>query len=217
MHMVNWSTITLPKDRGGLDLYQMQYRNQVILAKLCWRLANESEAPWAKKLAKKYLTPRRLSKEGRNRPCSRIWSACKKGGPIHVKGLKWSVKNGLQVNLWLDFWLPNGTLRILIEGPLTRYEDKVMLHQCFDIGTGWNLQNSSFVLPNQVLESTKGTPFSCDTNSEDSLIWAYSKNGSFSLSSAYLLAQGLNSLNLDIVSLSWVWKTTTLPQVQFFI
>lgn len=129
----------------------------------------------------------------------------------------WSVKNGLQVNLWLDFWLPNGTLRILIEGPLTRYEDKVMLHQCFDIGTGWNLQNSSIVLPNQVLESMKGTPFSCDTNSEDSLIWAYSKDGSFSLSSAYLLAQGLNSLNLDIVSLSWVWKTTTLPQVQFFI
>ena len=99
-------------------------------------------------LAKKYLTPKRLSKEGRNLPCSRIWSACKKGGPIYVKGLKWSVKNGLQVNQWLDFWLLNGTLRSLIEGPLARDEDKVMLHQCFDIGTGWNLQNSSFVLPN---------------------------------------------------------------------
>ena len=99
-------------------------------------------------LAKKYLTPKRLSEEGRNLPCSRIWSACKKGGPIYVKGLKWSVKNGLQVNQWLDFWLLNGTLRSLIEGPLARDEDKVMLHQCFDIGTGWNLQNSSFVLPN---------------------------------------------------------------------
>lgn len=154
---------------------------------------------------------------GRNLPCSRIWSACKKGGPIYVKGLKWSMKNGLQVNLWLDFWLPNGTLRSLIEGPLTRDEDKVMLHQCFDIGTGWNLQNSSFVLPDQVLESMKATPFSCDTNSKDSLIWAYSKDGSFSLSSAYLLAKGLNPLNLDTVSLSWVWKTTTPPWVQFFI
>ena len=35
MHMMNWSTITLPKDRGGLNLYQMQYRIQAFLAKLC--------------------------------------------------------------------------------------------------------------------------------------------------------------------------------------
>ena len=148
-------------------------------------------------LAKKYLTLKRLSEKGRNLPCSRIWIACKKGGHVYVKGLRWSVKNGLHVNLWLDFWLPNGTLRSLIEGPLSRDEDKVMLHQCFDIGTGWNLQNNFFVLSDQILESMKATPFSCDTNAEDSLMWAYSKNGSFSLSSAYLLARGLNPLNLD--------------------
>ena len=35
MHMMNWSTIRLPKDKGGLNLYQMQYRNQAFLAKLC--------------------------------------------------------------------------------------------------------------------------------------------------------------------------------------
>ena len=79
-------------------------------------------------LAKKYLTLIRLSEEGRNLPCSRIWIACKKGRPVHVKGLRWSVKNSLHVNLWLDFWLANGTLRSLIEGPLSRDEDKVMLH-----------------------------------------------------------------------------------------
>ena len=162
-------------------------------------------------LAKKYLTPTRLSKKGRNLPCSRIWTACKKGGPIYVKGLRWAVKNGLNVN----FWLPNGTLRSLIEGPLSRDEDKVMLHQCFDIGTGWNLQNNFFVLSDQILESMKATPFSCDsdTNAEDSLMWAYSKNGSFSLSSSYLLARGLNPLNLDTIAMSWVWKIAAPPRV----
>ena len=108
--MVNWSTVTLPKDRGGLGLYEMQYKNQAILAKLCWRLANESEAPREKMLAKKYLTTRRLTEEGTNLPCSRIWAACKKCGPIYVKGLKWSVKNGQLINLWNAFWLSNGTL-----------------------------------------------------------------------------------------------------------
>ena len=96
---------------------------------------------------------------------------------------------------------------------MANQEDKVMLHQCFDLGMGWNLQNSSFGLPDQVMESMKTIPFSCDTSIEDSLIWAYSKDGSFSFSSAYLVARGLNPLNLDTISLAWIWKTTTPPRV----
>ena len=53
-------------------------RNLAILAKLCWRLASEQESPWAAILAAKYLTPRRMTEEGRKLPCSSVWSACKK-------------------------------------------------------------------------------------------------------------------------------------------
>ena len=91
----------------------------------------------------------------------------------------------------------------------------MMLHQYFDTSTRWNLQNCSFVLPNQIVEGMKATPFSCDPNAEDSLLWAYSKNGSFSLNSAYLLARGLNPLNLDTISMSCVWKTIAPPRIQF--
>ena len=45
---------------------------------------------------------------------------------------------------------------------------------------GLEFAEQLLVLPNQVLESMKATPFSCDTNSKDSLIWAYSKDGSLS-------------------------------------
>ena len=79
LHMVNWQTVTVPKELGGLGLFQMRYRNLALLAKLCWRLANEHEAPWAKMIAAKYLSPRRLTGEGR-----RIWAACKKGGLMYV-------------------------------------------------------------------------------------------------------------------------------------
>ena len=47
MHMVNWNTVTLPKDLGGLGLHSMKDRNLAILAKLCWRLASDQGAPWA--------------------------------------------------------------------------------------------------------------------------------------------------------------------------
>ena len=35
MHMVNWHTVTQPKELGGLGLFQTRHRNQALLAKLC--------------------------------------------------------------------------------------------------------------------------------------------------------------------------------------
>ncbi|KAK7857681.1 putative ribonuclease h protein [Quercus suber] len=48
LHLVNWQTVTLPKELGGLGLFQAKHRNLALLAKLCWRLANEPNTPWAK-------------------------------------------------------------------------------------------------------------------------------------------------------------------------
>ena len=47
------------------------------------------------------------------------------------------------------------------------------------------------------------------TDLKDRLIWAYSKDGSFSLKSAYLLAKGLNPLNLASHPCRWVWDAYT--------
>ena len=35
MHMVKWSTVTLPKEFGGLGFFSMKHKNEAILAKLC--------------------------------------------------------------------------------------------------------------------------------------------------------------------------------------
>ena len=217
LHLVGWDKVTLPKELGGLGLHKMKDRNNALLAKLCWRLACEKEAPWAKMITTKYLSPRRMTEEGKKLPCSSCWAACKKGGPVYVKGLKWSVKNGESVKIWADFWLPLGVLRSVIEGPLNRNEDLITVKQCFDHNYEWQGHCLSFVLPDHILNAIKATPLSCNQEAEDTLQWAFSKNGFFSLKSAYLLARGLNPLNLDSVSVAWVWKVETLPKVQFFL
>ena len=35
LHLVNWNTVTLPRDREGLGMVEMQPRNEAYLAKLC--------------------------------------------------------------------------------------------------------------------------------------------------------------------------------------
>jgi len=168
-------------------------------------------------LVAKYLSHSKVTKEGKKLPCSSVWTACKKGGPIYVKGLKWSVKNGETIKVWNDFWLPLGTLRNLIEGRLNCEEEHITVKQCFDSNHEWKAQSLSFKIPNHILNAIKATLLSYNREVEDSLQWAYSKNRFFSLKSAYLLARGLNPLNLDTVSVVWVWKVETYPKIQFFL
>ena len=95
-----------------------------------------------------------------------------------------------------------GTFRSLIEGPLNRDEEFITVKQCFDHNYEWHAQCLSFDLLDHILNAIKANPLSCNHEVEDSLQWAFSKNGFFSLKSAYLLAKGLNPLNLDTDSVA---------------
>ena len=80
---------------------------------------------------------------GRGLPASRIWAACKEGGVVLNKGLKWSISNWEAVSVWDDFWLAlvplmDGEGNISVEDFLSN-----------DIGI-------SFVLPNYIMQEIKG-------------------------------------------------------------
>ena len=81
----------------------------------------------------------------------------------------------------------------------------------------WRSQCISFELPDQVLNVIKAPPLSLNPNIEDTLHWAFSKDGIFSLKSAYLLARNLNPLNLETNPIAWVWQVEASPKVQFFL
>lgn len=75
----------------------------------------------------------------------------------------------------------------------------------------------SFELPDELRNQIQEVPFSLDLNTEDVYCWAFSKDGSFSLKSAYLLAKGLNPLNPSSIAREWIWKAATMPRIMFFL
>ena len=40
-HLVNWKTVCLPKDQGGLGVLDLEVMNIALLAKWLWKLFNE--------------------------------------------------------------------------------------------------------------------------------------------------------------------------------
>ena len=107
--------MTKPKDRGGLGLQTARGRNTTLLAKLNWRLHNEKDALWAKVLDAKYCINRRRNSSNDDRlPCSRIWTAIKKGKEVFMKGSRWTVGKDSKINFWYGNWTKQGSIRQLI-------------------------------------------------------------------------------------------------------
>ena len=154
----------------------MRARNAAILAKLCWRIASSPDAPWALLLTSKYLTPTRLGERRRRLPASSTWAACKDGGVIFNKGLKWSISNEEAVSAWDDFWHASGPLRKLIQGPLLEGKGKKSAKEFLA-----NVFDSSFVFPDSILKEIQGAPLAANPLQDDILIWGFSKDGRFNL------------------------------------
>ena len=58
IHLVNWNTVTLPIDQGGLGIHAARPRNLALLAKLDWKLSTGEKLLWAKVLRAKYISSR---------------------------------------------------------------------------------------------------------------------------------------------------------------
>ena len=162
-------------------------------------------------LISKYFIATRLSEGGRKLPASKIWAACKEGGIIFNKGLKWAIANGEEVGFWDDFWLPSSPLRKQIEGPLAEGENNMSVKMFLS-----NPNGLSFNFPETIINDIQGILLASCPDLKDRLIWVYSKDGSFSLKSAYLLAKGLNPLNLASHPCRWVWDAYTTLRIKFF-
>ena len=54
-HTVNWETVTLPKEAGGLGMSSTRHRNKAILMNQAWRLHSNTTALWARVLKAKYF------------------------------------------------------------------------------------------------------------------------------------------------------------------
>ena len=56
-----------------------------------------------------------------------MWAAVEKGKDICDIGAKWTIGSNSSLSFWHDKWLNVGTLRSLVEGPLARGEDNLMV------------------------------------------------------------------------------------------
>ena len=75
------------------------------------------------------------------------------------KGIRWIPRRNSTLSAWHDNWMPNGSLRTIIQGPLTVEAEALKVKDIFGL-KGWDWSKVSFQLPTQVLMDINSIPFS---------------------------------------------------------
>lgn len=184
LHLVSWEAVCKPKSMGGLGLKKMGDVNEVMLAKLGWRL-QKAFNKWSKVLSSKYLRNSSIQESKVKSNASQIWRSIQKGKKLLLLGQRWRVGNGLLIHFWTDHWLDGGPL-VQREGLILPSEDHLQQKVSDYIdGGNWSVSALNSMLPSDIVDPILSIPIGIGDNCQDCVIWDDSSTGIFSAKSAY--------------------------------
>ena len=167
-------------------------------------------------LLKKYFSSLRTRSRNSDKfPSSLNWKAISLGFPIFKKGIFLRVGNGHGVSAWMDNWINGDSLRGMIKGPLRQGDQGLtVVELCHDHEWRWELL--PFELPDSIKNKVKAVQIQLFGNWKDSIMWKYSKDGDFSINSAYQLANE-DDITENQLQEQCLWKLDVLPKIVSFL
>ncbi|KAK9084133.1 hypothetical protein Scep_030604 [Stephania cephalantha] len=218
MHWMSWHKLCVRKEDGGLGFKDLRSFNLAMLAKQGWRLLTQPDALASRVLKAKYYPRGDLlnAKIGHNP--SFTWRGIYAAKGILVQGCRWKVGSGCGIKVWADPWLKDSANFYITTDRVAGMEDMTV---------------NELMIPNQREWDTEMieenfNPRDCDLitrvllnrGGNDELIWHFSKNGVYSVSSGYRVALGMGSeSDLQRVGGDWqrLWSLKIPSTVKFFI
>nr|CCA66036.1 hypothetical protein [Beta vulgaris subsp. vulgaris] len=219
---VAWEKLFLPKKEGGLGIRNFDVFNRALLAKQAWRILTKPDSLMARVIKGKYF-PRSNFLEARVSPnmsftCKSILSA----RAVIQKGMCRVIGDGRDTTIWGDPWVPS-LERYSIAATEGVSEDDGPQKVCELISNDrWNVEllNTLF----QPWESTaiQRIPVALQKK-PDQWMWMMSKNGQFTVRSAYyheLLEDRKTgpstSRGPNLKLWQKIWKAKIPPKVKLF-
>ena len=138
----------------------------------------------------------------------------KKGMDTFNKGSRWLVGKESGLNVWQNNWTNGGSLRALIQGPITG-EASLLEVKDFMMDMGWDWGKIPFELPLEIRRLIQATPVTLLSRGVDKLAWSRSPQGTFDLKSAYRISMGAECT--EPFTANWIWKVNTLPRIRTFL
>ena len=184
---ISWEKMCKPKVDGGMGFKDLRAFNLALLAKQRWRLFKNPGSLTHRILKARYFLDRNFMEAQLGPKPSYTWRSLLAGRNVLENGLRWSIGNGQNVRIWDDRWLPTPK-SFKVVSPRPQELNGTMVESLLDrVAGGWNknLVRDMF-LPFES-EAILSIPISLSFP-EDSLLWAWTQNGRYTVRSGYKVA-----------------------------
>ncbi|KAL0397552.1 UNVERIFIED_CONTAM: hypothetical protein Scaly_0203600 [Sesamum calycinum] len=189
IHWISWQRLCDSKLQGGIGFRQLHLFNLAMLAKTIGEFTAFliDRCP---KYLRRYFPHGNIFEASLSRRPSYTWRSLMAAQDIFRAGCRWRVGSGTSICIWKDPWLP----RPLTFGPITPplgHLSEMKVSDLIDPQTqDWNAQLIRSIFWPVDSDLILGIPLG-HLGLEDQIVWHHTKNGIFSVRSAYHLARTL--------------------------
>lgn len=220
IHWISHDKMTLPKSAGGFGFRDLELFNQALLEKQAWRLLHDPDCLFSRFFRSRYYrkTSFLLAKLG-SRP-SYGWRSIFFGRNLLTKGLKSVIGDGKNTLIWIDKWIFDECARRPV-GIQSLMNINLKVASLIDLQSGmWNVRILKNLFHHTDVARIVSTPPLLAR--KDSFIWAWTRNGIYSVRSGYEMIYRLTNKEKVIESymhpdlfavLADVWKIKTAPKI----
>ena len=187
---ISWEKLFKPKTEGSMVFKDLKAFNLVLLAKQGWQILQNPSSITHKILKVKYFARSIFMEANLERGPSYVWRSLLAARETIERGSRWIIGNGKRVNIWRDRWIPTPN-NFKVVSPRCHLQGLDSVEQLINKELGlWDaaLVKSTFLpLDSEAILSIPISP----TFPDNSLVWAWTKNGNFTVRSAYGVASNL--------------------------
>ena len=181
------------REKGGLGFRDFEYLNLALLEKQGWRLLHNIKSLVAKIYKEKYYPNSTFLETplGRSPPFAwrSIWNARK----LLKEGLVWRVGDGCSIKIWEDRWVDSPSI-YAIQSPVNVLNEGAKVCNLIDTNNnGWNKNLLEELFSEEEARKIREMAI-CPSYQPDQLMWVGSKNGDYSVRSAYHWLKGRREL-----------------------
>jgi hypothetical protein len=189
VHWISWNKMCAPKRTWGMGFRNYSAFNQALLAKQAWRMVTNPESLCARVLRARYFQEGFILIAKCPKGASYTWRSIIHGRDLLREGVIWRIGSGVGIDVWADNWIPReGLKRPLGLRPNKHVSsvDELLLSD----GQGWNADKLNELFFEGDVEDILKIPVG-RAGTENYIAWNYTKNGIFTVKSAYHLKMKL--------------------------
>ncbi|XP_059439185.1 uncharacterized protein LOC132171798 [Corylus avellana] len=209
IHWMSWGRLGSIKEKGGMGFREFSCFNKALLAKQYWRLWKTPDSLVARIMKAKYFPNCEALDASMGSKPSYVWRSILSSKELLKEGLMWRIGDGDIARIWGERWLSNPN-RILFQSLQNQVFAEAKVSDLINKEMGvWDVNILNTFFREEEVRAIQSIPLN-STPQADKLIWGETKNGLFSVKSAYHLAKELEDRSKAECSTgmyrSEVWK-----------